>query len=111
MRFPAALLCPIALSASFIGAPFLSVAIVELGIPVRATSLWRPIQHQPERIKIRTATRILSRVGHRRAHFGAVEVANDSIAPAEDAEAGDVGVFRAHVGPCVLTGQVRNERE
>src|SRR5437868_3982045 len=36
--------------------------IVKLRIPVPATSLWRQIEHQPKRIEVRTAARILSGV-------------------------------------------------
>src|ERR1700693_3283721 len=85
--------------------------IVKLGIPVRAASLWRPIQHQPKRIEVRTAARVLSGVSHRRTHFAAAEMTNDSIAPAEDAEARNVGVISVYVGTCVLGGRVRNKRK
>ena len=59
----------------------------------------------------RARKRILSGVSHRRAHFAAVEMMNVPIAPAEDAKSRNVGVFRAYVGPCVLTGPVRTERK
>src|ERR1051326_1101291 len=85
--------------------------IVKLGIPIRATSFRRAIQHQPERIEVWATARRLSWVGHRRAHFAAVEVTNDSIPPAEHAEARNIGVFRAHVGTRVLAGHVRNKNK
>jgi hypothetical protein len=38
-------------------------------------------------------------------------MAGGSIAPAEDAEAGDIGVFVVHVGASVLAGPIGNERQ
>src|SRR5262249_1299688 len=85
--------------------------ILKLGIPLRTASLWGQIQHQPERIDVRSTTRILARVRHRCAHFSTVEVSNDSLAKREDAEAGNVGVLRIYVGPSVLAVDIRKERE
>jgi hypothetical protein len=53
----------------------------------------------------------LSRIGHLSAHLAAVEVADDSIAPAENAEARDIGVFGVYVGASVLAGPIGNERQ
>ena len=75
--------------------------VLQLRIPIRAATSRRKVQHQPERIQVRPAARILSGVGHRTAHLAGVEVTNDSVAPAEDAEARDVGVFRIDIGTCV----------
>jgi hypothetical protein len=38
-------------------------------------------------------------------------VAYDSIAPAEDAEAWDIGIFGVHIGVSVLAGLIGNERQ
>ena len=38
-------------------------------------------------------------------------VANGSIAPAEHAEAGDIGVFEVHVGASVVPGLIANEQQ
>ena len=78
-------------------------------MPIRAAAFRRQVQHQPERIDVRRATRILSRVGHRTAHLAAVKVTDDSIAPGEDAEAGDIGVFGADVGAGVVAGHIGHE--
>jgi hypothetical protein len=46
----------------------------------------------------------LSGIGHRAAHLAAVKVADDSIAPAEDAEAGDIGVLGVYILKVDRTG-------
>jgi hypothetical protein len=53
----------------------------------------------------------LSGIYHRSAHLGTIEVACDSIALAEDAEAGDIAVFGVHVDASVLAGRIGNERQ
>ena len=73
------------------------MSVLKLGIPVGAAAFRSQIQHQPERIKIGRAARILSRVRHRAAHLSAVEVPDDTITASEDAESGNIRVVRVDV--------------
>ena len=76
---------------------YLLTRVLQLWVPVGATPFRRKVQHQPQRIDIRRAARILTRVGHRGAYLAAIEVVNLSALPVEDAEAGDIRVLRTHV--------------
>jgi hypothetical protein len=87
------------------------VLVIELWIPVRAAALRRQVQHKPKRVEVRRAARILSGIGHCSAHLAAIEVADDSVAPAEDTEAGDISVLGPYVGASVLAGPIGNERQ
>jgi len=87
------------------------VPVIEFRIPVRTATFRRQVQHQPERIKVWPAARILSGICHRSTHLGAVEMVYDYIAPVENAEARDIGVFRVYVGAGVVAGPIGNERQ
>ena len=91
--------------------PCLFKRVIKLRIPVRAAALRRQVQHQPERIQVWGSTRILSGVCHRSAHLAAVDLADDSIALVEDAEAGDIGVVSVDVGASVFAGAIGEERQ
>lgn len=66
----------------------LRMPVVEFRIPVGATTFRREVQHEPERIRVWRAPRVLAGVGHRPAHLTAVEVAHNSVAQIEQAETG-----------------------
>ena len=61
--------------------------VIELRIPVCAAALRRPVEHLPEQVEVRGATRVLAWVGHLAA-LSTVEVADGFALAGEDAEAG-----------------------
>src|SRR6187431_2919272 len=88
------------------GCSGLTQSILELRIPVGSPPLGRGVEHGPEHIEFRRATRILTGIGHRTAHLAGPEMADGTVAAGEHAVAGNVGIFSTDVVTRVVAGRV-----
>ncbi len=76
--------------------------VFELWIPGGATTCGCQVEDRPQGIEVRRSAWVLAWVSHITAHLSAPEVADCATAASQDGEAGDVAIFGADIGACVV---------
>src|SRR4051794_7159254 len=81
----------------FCGCSALTHSVMEFRIPVGSAPLRCGVEQGPEHVEFGRATRVLSGIGHRTAHFAGPEMTEGAIAAREHAVAGHIGIVRADI--------------